>query len=251
MPCGGQALGQIAPVQQHGVVAREVAQVVRQHHQAQLADLRVGGVNVGHVDLALRQRLVRQAVVQPAGRLRQAVAPGQARPAVGAADEFVGQAELQLRQAGQVAQLGHAKGRGLLCPHGQRVAVVEAQRHAHAKAQGRQRAVQVGHAGVAGVLDDFLRDGAGVFGVHVNLAGTQRLIDDGGVAQALAHLRRLARGAHGLRRDLGQDVRLGKPLGAHAQLARRARRLRQRGHRSQAETQKNQTARQPAARARV
>ena len=213
-PRGGVFLRQVQPVQQHGVVARKVALVVLQHQQAEMVDLGIGGVDVHHVDLLLRDGIVGQAVVQAYRCATQLVTRGQALPAIGAADEFVGQAQLQGRVPGQIAQRADAQLLGLRPPHGQRIAVVEAQRHSHTQAQRRQRVVHVGqaHAGVA--LDDLQRDGAAVFGVQVNLPRAQRLVDDGGVAQALQHA---GLGACGLRRlgdDLGQDVGLGEAFGA-------------------------------------
>ena len=109
-PGGRLPRRQVEPVQQHRVVAREVVAVVAQHAQAELADLGVGGVDVDHVDLAGGDRVVGQAVVQAGRRLREAVARCQALPAVGAADELVGQAEPQLGVARQVAQRARCPG---------------------------------------------------------------------------------------------------------------------------------------------
>ena len=53
----------VEPVQHHRVVARKVAQVVGEHAQAEVLDLRVGRVDVDHVDLPIGQRVVGEAVV--------------------------------------------------------------------------------------------------------------------------------------------------------------------------------------------
>ena len=91
---------------------------------------------------------------------------------------------------------------GLVGAHREGIAVVEAQRDRHAQAQGLQRGLH----GVARhrlrALEDLERDGAGVFGIEVDAAAPERLVDDGGVAQALLHVDRRMR----LRR-LGQHLR--------------------------------------------
>ena len=61
------------------------------------------------------------------------------------------------------------------------------------------------------------RNGAAVFGIDIDLAGSQRFIDDGRVAQALAHLGLDPGGLCLLRHDLGQHIGFGETLGAHAQ----------------------------------
>ena len=70
-----------------------------------LQDLRVGRVDVHHFDLPRGDRLVGEAMIEARRRrVRQAIRRLQPRPAVGAADEFLRQPELQLRMAREIAQ---------------------------------------------------------------------------------------------------------------------------------------------------
>ncbi|KWT72685.1 hypothetical protein APY03_5998 [Variovorax sp. WDL1] len=236
-PGGRPARGDVEPVQHHCVVAREVAAVVGQHAQAEVVDLGVGGVDVDDVDLLRRDRVVSQAMVQPGGLLREAVARGQALPAIGAADEFVGQAQPQIGMARQVAEGANAEPIGIGRAHGERVAVVEAQRNRDAEAERCERGVhRLGRHGLR-VLEDLQRHRAGVFGVQIDAARAQGLVDDGGVPQALPEPgrgRQMGRG--GLRQHLGQDVGLGEALGPDVQ----ARVLRLRGCRCAEQAQEGQ-----------
>ena len=101
----GKRCGSVQPVEQHRVVAREEAAVVLEHAQLVALDLRVGRVDVHHVDLPRRERLVGEAVVEARRRReRQAVGRLQPRPAVGAADELLRQAEAQARMPREVGE---------------------------------------------------------------------------------------------------------------------------------------------------
>ena len=106
--------------------------VVVEHAQAELADLRVGGVDVDHVDLRLGQRVIRQAVVETDRPGLEAITLHQPWPAVAAADEFVGQAELQLAVPCQIAQALDAQPLRIGLAHRQRIPIVEAQRDGRA-----------------------------------------------------------------------------------------------------------------------
>jgi hypothetical protein len=122
--------------------------------------------------------------------------------------------------ARQVAQCAQAQPFGVGCAHRQRIAVVEAQRNGHAKAQRRQCRIHGLACFGRRTLEDFERNGAGVFGVHIDGTRAQRLVDDGGVAQALPHHgRRCGVRRRRLRQQLGQDVRLREALGTDAQRA--------------------------------
>ncbi len=220
--------------QQHRVVAREEAEVVAQHAQAAACDPRVGRVHVDHVDLAARQRLVGQAVVESAPRVEGEPVRGlQRRPAVGAHQELVRQPEAQpgrLRplQPRQRRDRVDAEPRRVGLAHRQRVGVVEAQRHRGLQPARRQQAVQLVDRGRArpGRLrqaQQLARDRAGVLGVDVDRAAGERPFEDAGVAQPRAVLGRDAGVQQRLPHQLAEHVALGEALRAddHRRLGRR------------------------------
>jgi len=63
-----EARRKIGPVHEHRLVLREEAAIVVQHTQMEALDLRVGRVDVHHVDAARTDRLVREAVIEPGRR---------------------------------------------------------------------------------------------------------------------------------------------------------------------------------------
>ena len=181
-------------------------QVVFQHGQTELGDLRIGGVDVDDVDLALVQGFIGNAVIEADRLLRQSIALCHARPAIGAADEFMGQTELHAGLFLQVAQRADAALlRGRLF-HRQRIGVVESQRYCNAQSKRCQLAVDdIDRCGF-GVLQDFGVDGTEIFGVQIDAAGFQGGEDDGGVAQSLQMLGRRAGGDGGTGQQFAQDV---------------------------------------------
>ena len=183
-----------------------------------MGDLGVGAVDVDHVDLLRLDGVIGQAVVQARGHVGQGVGLGQPAPAIRATQKFVGQTQLERWVAGQLAEGAHAK---CLCPclgHGQRVAVVKAQRHAHAQSQRNQRAAHLVQGHGLGIFENLQTDRARVLGVHVNGTGAQRLINNGRVTQALQNHRGFYQMRGCLLCDhLRQDVGLGEALGADTQ----------------------------------
>jgi hypothetical protein len=63
------------------------------------------------------------------------------------------------------------------------VAVREAEREARPKPERCELGIDGGEVKVALALQDLARDGAGVFGVRVDRAALQRLVEDRGVAE--------------------------------------------------------------------
>jgi hypothetical protein len=190
-----KALRQVQPVQQHRVVARKVRTASSTStRRPAVADLRVGGVDVDHVDLAAGHRVVGQAMVQPLRALRQRIAPRQPGPAVGAADEFVAQAQAQRPGGAPGPTAADAQLRGHVGAHRQRITVVEAQRHVHAQAQRRQPLAHRGQRQAAGPSGSPARWCRCIRGRR-RCAAAQRLVGDGGVAQAGLHLHRAVRRA--------------------------------------------------------
>ncbi len=143
----------------------------------------------------------------------QAVGRLKPRPAVRAADEFLRQAEFELRMLRQVAERADAERLRALLAHRQRIAVIKAERHRHAEAERRERPVQVREAGIAFQLEDLLGDGARVFRVEVDRAGLERRIENAGVAQAGPVYAAAGRAQD----DFAEDVGLGEALGADGQ----------------------------------
>ena len=118
---------------------------------------------------------------------------------------------------GQVAQGAYAARIGIGSAHGKGIAIVEPQWHRDAKARRCQRTVHGIEAQRRGAFKDFQRNGAGVFGIQVDVARTQGRIDDSRVAKPLAHYRRGGQVRRcRLSQHLGQHVRLGKSLGSDA-----------------------------------
>ena len=167
------------------------------------------------------QRLQRQAVVDAGAgsqRARERVGARQRRPAVGAGLELVREPEAQRllrswRQARQVAQAAQAELLRIGLAHRQRVAVVKAQPRQHEEPTRRQQRIELRGVGLRPLLlEQFAQQGAAVLGVDIDLAGLQRRRHDGGVAQALAVLRRLAAGLQGLGDQLTEQVAFGEAL---------------------------------------
>ena len=74
--------------------------------------------------------------------------------------------------------------------HRQRIGVVEAERHRGLQAARREPAVELVEVGIALALEQLAHDRAGVLGIDVDRAARQRLLEDAGVAEALAVLGR-------------------------------------------------------------
>jgi hypothetical protein len=200
--------------QQHRVVLGKEGAIVLEHPEAEAAELGIGRVDVDHVDLARRHGVVRQAMVEAGRRRRQCIGLAQRRPAVGTLQELVRQTELQrpaLRR-GKVGDARNAQALRLRFAHRQRIGVVEAERHRRHQAARRQPAVELLERRVALALEQLTHDRAGVLGIEVDRPAGECLLEDAGVAQALAMHRRPAGSDQGLGDDLAEHVRLGEAL---------------------------------------
>lgn len=210
-PRFGKAPLDVEPVEEHRIVAGKIVEVVVQHPQAKLFDLCIRRIDVDHIHVALRQGIVGDSVIHAARGMAERVAPRQARPAIGAAKEFMRQAQPQLRMLSQIAQGADAQPLRIVGAHGERIAVVEAERHADADAEfGQPPAGFLGGHGCI-LLQDFALDGACVFGIDIDAPCTQCLEHDGRVAQALPVLDGRM-GCSGPRHDFTKDVGFGKAL---------------------------------------
>ena len=124
---------EIGPIKDHGMVRRKVVQVVFQHAETVDDDFGVGGVDIGHVELAGAQAAIGQGMIDHLEiRLRQLVAALQSRPAVLAFHEFVAQAEAEIGVLHEVGNLANAQSLGVGFAHRQGVGVVKPQLAAHA-----------------------------------------------------------------------------------------------------------------------
>ena len=188
--------------------------VVLQHPELVLGDLRVRGVDVHHVDLLRGYRLVRQAVVEPARRLRQAVSLLQPRPAVVALKELVRQTEPQLGMLGEVADRVQAKSLRFAVEQSKRVGVVESEQHRHAEPERLQPTIERCEVGRLG-LEQLARNRSGVVGIEIDASALERFEQDGRVAHALfVNDLAFARSTRCLSRNLAEDVGLGEAFGA-------------------------------------
>ena len=232
---GGRTLLQRQPIQVDRLVARKVTAVVAQRAQVVVGDLRVGAVQVDRVDRTAGHRAVRQRVVEAAHlRLRQAVAPAQAGPAIAAVHELVGEAEAQVGMLQQVGNGLDAQPCGFIAAHADRIGVAEAERVGDADPQRLEPRAQGGDVRVRRhALQQFLGERAGVLGVGVDLAFEQGAPEDAGAAQ-FAPMHRIDAGlARTGQRQFAEDHRLGELLGADAH--RRV--LRRRGRQACAQQQ--------------
>src|SRR5439155_22612231 len=141
------------------------------------------------------------------------------RPAVGAAEEFLRQAELQSRMFREVRKRADPERARSILAHREGIGVVEAEPHCDTDALRSESGIEILDAGIALDLEDRSRDRPRVFGVEVDRAGPERGEHDPGVAQAgpvLDGNLAFDRPAQ----HLAEDVGLGKALGADAQRVR-------------------------------
>src|SRR5262245_65361065 len=112
--------------------------LVLQDLDAVALDLRVGRIEVDHVDLARSERLVGEAMIEAARLLRQAVGFPQPRPAVAPAEELVRQPDAGL---GMLRQFGEGLERKA---RPERITVTEAQWNRRSEPERLQPRVQRG-----------------------------------------------------------------------------------------------------------
>ena len=134
---------------------REELEVVLQGDEIVFADLGVGGIGVLHVNRTIPQRFVAESVIDPDDILGWELILSRERPpAIPAIKEFMGQAELQLRMASQIADRANLLSLGIGAPHDERVGVVEAELTGHADAKSGEL---FSHFGCETMTGDTLR----------------------------------------------------------------------------------------------
>jgi hypothetical protein len=201
-------------MQQHGVVAREEPDVVGEHGQLVLVQFGVGRIDVDHVDLAAGDCFIGETVVEASGwRETQSVGACEIWPTIGAAEELLRQPKTQLGVLLEVRNAFEALGLCIAGAHGERVAIVEAQRNGDGQSTRREARVQFRQRRHVRQLEDLAGDRAGVFGIHIDAAAFQRIEQDRCVAEsALVPGRRRPWALRRLRDDFAQDVGLSEAL---------------------------------------
>ena len=129
-------LGQFRPVNKDGTILGEMGEVVRELTKAQLANLGIRSVEVGHLNHAFVECLVGQSMLQTTYILvRQSIPSGQGIPAVGPFHEFIAESQGQVRMIAQIADAADTEFGGQLLLHPDDVRVVEPQRGSHAESE--------------------------------------------------------------------------------------------------------------------
>ncbi len=205
-------------MQEHRVVAREVAAVVGEHHDAVARDLGVGGVEVDRRPPRPPRAPRRRARGRGrAARRGDPVGRREPGPAVAPPEELVREAEANSGHAREVRELARCRARAQR-QRARRSRSCRRSRGAPRPRSPRGARRASSSAGVELLLhaEDLARDGAGVLGIDVDRAVLERGHEDRGVAEAGLVLGGGAGGARGLGRDLAQDVGLGEALRADA-----------------------------------
>ena len=161
---------QIGPHQGRRQVVGKEPEIVLQHLEVIPEQVAIRGVGVGDIDVALKQRKVREAVIDAACGLGQAISLLQAGPAVGAVAELVAEPETKLRERGQVGNPLQAEARRGLAGHGNGVGIVEAEAREQFRPEGGKPGIQFCFVQFPFHFQNGLPKGAGVLGVGVDLA---------------------------------------------------------------------------------
>ena len=169
-----------------GLVHRKIVQIVLEHAQSELPDLRVGRIYLDQIDRIVADGPVSQAVLHAIDVARienQLVASDHAAVAVPPIHEFVAERRSHLRlDPRQIADRMQVVLAGIGLLHGQRIRVVETQRFGDDQVHLCEGAFDVRLGSQVGILDDCLGEGAGVIGVHVDRTALKRLEQDTGAS---------------------------------------------------------------------
>ena len=192
---------------------REELKIVFQRDQIVLADFRVGGIRILHVDRIVLQRCVAEAVIDPGNvARRELVTFGQLPPAIASIEKFVREPELEIGMFLEIADGANPKTLGLRAAHDERVGVVESEFTRDADSYLRELITErVGRRDL-GLFENFLRDRAGVFGIERNLSRAKRFPQDDRAAHSLTVFDRNARILDRASCDLREHVGLGEFL---------------------------------------
>ena len=189
--------------------------VVVQHAQAVLGDFGVGGINVHDIDFALGQRLISQAVIEAERLKRQRICAFEQRPPVLAVQEFLRHSQFQFGLTGKTANARNAELRGAHIKHGERVSIVESQRHRRPQAERRKLEVERGEIAGPILFQQLEPYSPGIFRINIYTPALQRRKQYSGIAQPLFVHHLLFIGTHcGLSQDFPENVGFGEALGA-------------------------------------
>src|SRR5881409_705899 len=212
-------LGERAPCEQNGRVVGKEAPVVGEQDEIEPREPAVGGEDVDDVHAAGGERRVRQRVLHDphVGEAQAIVAP-EPRPPVRALEEAGVEGRAQAGVAGEIADGPQAQPRRLVATDGERVRVVEAERHADDDALRVERGAHGADRRERGLFEDRLRDRARVLRIDVDGSAGERAPGEARAAKAEPSLGAgLAGLVDDLRDDLRQDVALGERLRADAE----------------------------------
>ena len=216
---GGRPSRQVRSVEPDAFIRGEETAIVLEDAEPVRADLGVGRVEVGGLDLAGRHRAIGQVMIEAADvALGEPVAIAEARPAVGPLHELVAEGQLQLGMVPQVAERPDAQP-GRAGPRASRWRSVSLNPSGRLIPMPRSARAARRPASIADVLarQDLARDRAGVLGIEVQLVGLERMEEDLGAAQLAAVAGRGSWRRRAIRRaDLAEDHRFGEGLGADA-----------------------------------
>src|SRR5262249_30879974 len=137
------------PVDPDGVVDGKKLAVVLEDDKVQRADLAIGGVDVGDVNVAFLQSAVSVFVVEGTDsgiRNIQTVGSFQRSPAIVALPELLGESVSQIGMITQVGDGANPTGAGNIGPHTEAVGVTEAERMAHAQTALGESGLQIAPA---------------------------------------------------------------------------------------------------------
>ena len=198
-----------------GLVWREEALIVLQHHQIVAGDESIGGVAIDHVHLPSRQGLIlHRRQERPHRAEAEAIGLLQAGQAVGPADK-VGR-EPRLQGSGypsQVAERGQIQLPSGLPPHCDGIGVLKAQRREPAHAVtlaklARHLPEYLARVGAGALTQNRQQSRPGVFRIHIDGIGSKGLERDLGGAQPEPPVNREVPGLQQLRKHLCQQERL-------------------------------------------
>ncbi len=175
------------PVQEHGIITRKEFLIVFEHNKIVCRYLRIGGIGVFDVDRSVGERGITEGVIDSSHVLwTQPIGDGHELPAILPIQKFVSESELQLRMFLQIANGANAQRPRTIAPHNERVGVVEPERLRHPDPEFSQLSDDEIDLHRITSLQNLLHDGAGVFGIDIDLSAAERFPKNNGAAHALA-----------------------------------------------------------------
>jgi hypothetical protein len=193
--------------------------IVCQRDEFVLHDLRVGRVQIGHIQLAVGERAIREIVVEPANVfVRQPVALAQTGPAIRTLEELVTESQAQLRMRGELRHPLDSELARAVATHAQDVRIVETQRLRSPRARARQSGTQLRIVSDGLLRKDLRPQSTAVLRIAIDVAALERAPQHARPTELTAMLRCLTGIARQLDADLAENHGLGEHLRADYQL---------------------------------